>query len=239
MSRVSKMIILLIGSLYLLISNFSISGADPPEKYDSEGLYAYAQPAIFYVRAFRADGTLKDVGTGFVIKSDGTALTAYHVIGGADRISCVFDSGTIIEGCQVVSQDETMDTAVLKLQPNGNSSGQEEVFPYINLRTSTLKHGEHVAAIGYPIKETKIITEGIVNSPRAPINGRDRILVSAQVVNGMSGGPVLDKYGEVIGLISGSLRTMNNIHLVVGVEDINKVMTSDSFKVNVSTGKGG
>ncbi|MNW23156.1 hypothetical protein D3C71_2250870 [compost metagenome] len=55
----------------------------------------------------------------------------------------------------------------------------------------------------------------------------------------MSGGPVLDKYGEVIGLISGSLRTMNNIHLVVGVEDINKVMTSDSFKVNVSTGKGG
>ena len=79
-------------------------------------------------------------------------------------------------------------------------------------------------AIGYPMKETKIITEGIVSSPQAPVNGRNRILISAQVASGMSGGPVLDKNGDVVGVISGSLRTMNNIHLVVDMDTVRTVM---------------
>ncbi|MFD2876769.1 hypothetical protein ACFTAO_13560 [Paenibacillus rhizoplanae] len=43
-------------------------------------------------------------------------------------------------------------------------------------------------ALGYPLKNTAIITEGIVNTPAADINGRSRILTSAQVASGMSGG---------------------------------------------------
>lgn len=51
-----------------------------------------------------------------------------------------------------------------------------------------LRHGEAVYALGYPLKNTAIITEGIVNTPAADINGRSRILTSAQVASGMSGG---------------------------------------------------
>ncbi|MGQ5392589.1 S1 family peptidase [Paenibacillus sp. M.A.Huq-84] len=227
MQKWSKFLVIIIGSLYLFLNHFSLTGADPPKTYDAEELYEYANPAVFYVRVFRADGTLKDVGTGFLIKGDGTALTAYHVVNDADRITCALYEGKLEVACRIAVKDETADAAVLKLKPHIDSSGREESYPYLNLRTSTVRHGEKAFAIGYPMKDTKIITEGIVNSPRAQINGRDRILVSAQIVNGMSGGPVFDKYGNVMGIISGSLRTMNNIHLVVNTENINKMMESE------------
>ncbi|NQX60798.1 S1 family peptidase [Paenibacillus qinlingensis] len=227
MKNLRRLVIVLLGVLCVFMSHFTITGADPPETYDAEALYENAEKSVFYVRAFREDGTLKDVGTGFVVKPDGTALTAYHVIAGADRISCVWQEAAVEMNCSVVSQDETLDTAVLKLPFAQGSSGKVDDYAYLNTRKSKVKHGEKVYALGYPMKDTKIITEGIVNTPRANINGRDRILISAQIVNGMSGGPILDKYGNVIGLISGSLRTMNNIHLVVGSDDIHKILLKD------------
>ncbi|OCT11176.1 hypothetical protein A8709_05700 [Paenibacillus pectinilyticus] len=224
MKKTRKLLIVTMGALCLFASHFTISGADPPEIYDAEAIYAKAEKSVFYVKAFREDGTVKDVGTGFVVSAEGTALTAYHVIGGADRVGCVLNDGKVTVACSVIAQDETADVAVLKLSPSEIPSGQVDNYVPLELRSSPVKHGEKVFAIGYPMKETKIITEGIVNSPRAPINGRDRVLISAQIVSGMSGGPILDKYGNMAGLISGSLRTMNNIHLVVGTGDIVKIM---------------
>ncbi|MNP47126.1 hypothetical protein D3C76_1411670 [compost metagenome] len=69
------------------------------------------------------------------------------------------------------------------------------------------------------MKGTKIITEGIVNAPQAAINGRNRVLLSAEVVNGMSGGPLMDEHGYAAGILSGSLRTMSGIHLAVSGQE--------------------
>lgn len=220
----SRKWLLVIAALYLFLSVISTSEAESPQVYDAEGIYGLAQKATFYVRVFRDDGTLKDVGTGFLVSREGEALTAYHVVKDAARISCVLDDGTVVDSCKVLTGDETADTAWLQLPPlRGSKAGYE----HLTLRTSKTNHGENVFAIGYPMKETKIITEGIVNSPKADINGRERILVSSQIVNGMSGGPVMDKYGAVIGIVSGSLRTMNNIHLVVGADIVRKAMARE------------
>lgn len=227
MKNIRRLVIVFLSALGVMMSHLTITGADPPEIYDAEALYENAEQSVFYVRAFREDGTLKDVGTGFLIGPEGTAITANHVISGADRISCLRNDTSIELDCSIVSQDESMDTAVLKLPFAQGSSGKVDDYAYLNARKSRVKHGEKVYALGYPMKDTKIITEGIVNTPRANINGKDRILISAQIVNGMSGGPILDKYGNVIGLISGSLRTMNNIHLVVSSDDIHKILLKD------------
>ncbi|MNC33467.1 hypothetical protein D3C75_818600 [compost metagenome] len=100
-----------------------------------------------------------------------------------------------------------------------DSTGAQHVFPFVPLRTDQVKHGEKVYAIGFPMKGTKIITEGIVNAPRASINGRDRVLLSAEVVNGMSGGPLMDEHGYAAGILSGSLRTMSGIPLAVSGQE--------------------
>lgn len=220
MRRKFGALILMVFSLFLLQNDAPVSMAQTPAQYDAEGLYTYAEQAVFYVRAFREDGTVKDVGSGFLVQPDGTALTAYHVVEGAARLGCVRNDGTEAV-CRVLVFDEAADTAVLKLP----SPGKDNPYPYLSLRTGPVKHGEKVYAIGYPLKETKIITEGIVNAPGVAINGRKRILMSATLVNGMSGGPLIDQDGYAAGLLSGSLRTMNGIHLAVDAETVKRVVS--------------
>ena len=58
-----------------------------------------------------------------------------------------------------------------------------------------------------------MITEGIVAAPEGTVSGKTRMLVTCDLVNGMSGGPVFDRFGQVAGLCSGSVRTMDGIHL--------------------------
>ena len=205
-------------ALLVAINGFSVSQADSPPRYQAEELYSHVEEAVFYVRVLREDGTLKDVGTGFLIRPDGTALTAYHVVEEAVQVECVMNDQSTVIG-RVTARNEAAETAVLKLEQPADNAGVERTYPFIPLRTEQMKHGGKVFAIGFPMKGTKIITEGIVNTPRASINGRDRLLVSAELVNGMSGGPLLDEYGYAAGILSGSLRTMSGIHLAVSAED--------------------
>lgn len=224
MKHISRKAMLTAAVLLLLMGYISISSADPPEASDAEGIYANAERAVFYVRALRSDGTIKDTGTGFVIRPDGVALTAYHVVKEADKVACVMNDASV-KACPVIAYDMAADTAVLKLTSELEAaSGKAKSYPYLPLRTSALKHGEKVFAIGFPMKDTKIVTEGVVNAPRAAVNGRDRILMSADLASGMSGGPLLDRYGKAAGILSGSLRTMNGIHLAADTEAINRVL---------------
>jgi serine protease Do len=188
-------------------------------QYDAKGIFKFAHNAIFYIKVYREDGTLKDVGTGFLISKDSKALTAYHVIEGAERIEAVFDDGRVINNLTVLSSNKDSDVAFLKLNMSECS--------FLSLADNKLEYGEKTFAIGYPIKNTPIITEGIVNAPKALVNGRNRVLTSAQFESGMSGGPLFNDEGKVIGVISGSFRTMNNINIAVGTEDINKIIKDE------------
>ncbi len=217
-----------IGALALLILTLAVflsanapSEAQKEPVYGAKDVYRNAEKAVFYIRNLTKEGTLRSVGTGFVLTEGGQAATAYHVVKEAASLEITLSDGTLIKGASVVAYDEFMDTALLKLPkpPSGRP------YSAIAWREASVAHGERVFAIGYPLKATPIMTEGIVSSPKAEINSRDRILISADIASGMSGGPVLDEYGEAIGLISGSLRTMQGIHLVVGNKQFKELGT--------------
>lgn len=208
---------------------FIQADATVPDVYDAEEIYTIADDSVFYLRALRSDDSLRAVGTGFVIGADGTAATAYHVIRDAEKLEAIFPDGRVVQQIEVIGFSEETDAALLKLPQRKVRRTGSAIATYVDytalpLREVDARYGEKVFAIGYPLKDTPIITEGIINSPRAEINGRDRVLVSAQVASGMSGGPVLDKQGQLIGVISGSLRTINNIHLVIDVDDLKALM---------------
>jgi S1-C subfamily serine protease len=187
----------------------------------AEQIYQADADAVFYLKVYKEDGTLKTVGTGFLIEG-GKALTAYHVIADGASYEAVFDDGKIVRGLKVTAADEDLDAAVLSIQAGGRQG--------LELASDEARHGQRTFAMGYPLKGTKIITEGIVNAPSAKVNGENRLLTSAQVASGMSGGPLLDQYGQVVGLISGSFRTMDNIHLCVPVADIRNNLLKEEGK---------
>jgi len=192
------------------------TSADDPKPLEADTVYEQANQAVTYIRVLGEYKNVRSVGSGVVVSASGEMLTAYHVIDNAASYEVVLPDGQIVTDVKLIASNESKDIALMQLAP----PKQGKSYPYVTLRKDALKHGEKVFAIGYPLKETPIITEGIVNSPAAVINNRERILTSAQIVSGMSGGALLDQKGQLSGIISGSLRSMDGIHLIINMNDI-------------------
>lgn len=187
---------------------FTAAGDEANKEITAEACYAQAKDAVLYIRSYYASGSLKATGSGFVVGADGLAVTAAHVIDKGARVTAIIPDGTELEAA-VVSCDTATDVAVLRL-PEGQ-------YPALTLAgpSETPAGGAVLRAMGYPIKDTLIITEGLLAAPTGTVSGKKRMLVTCDIVNGMSGGPILDRFGHVVGLASGSVRTMDGIHLSV------------------------
>ncbi|MFD2332462.1 S1C family serine protease [Cohnella sp. GCM10020058] len=221
--RFAGMVLALLATLIMAAGTGSAAKTDSIDAVQS---YDMAITATLYLRVLDSEGTLQATGSGAIISAGGSALTAYHVVKGAARVEAQLSDGRVLSPVKVVSYDELTDAAVLELPDPKTAKLTSGAYPYLTVRSESLKFGETVYAIGYPLKNTPIITQGIINNPAAKINGRDRILTSSQIVSGMSGGPLLDDAGRLVGTISGSLRTMDNIHLVIDTNDIRKILPS-------------
>ena len=206
----------LIAVLLAMATVFAAAG-DQKQPLTAEEQYARAKDAVLYVRSYYASGGVKATGSGFVVTQDGLAVTAAHVIDKGARVTAVTPEGKELDAV-VVSCDTTSDVAVLRL-PKGR-------YPALPMASAAPNGGAVLRAMGWPIKDTLIITEGLCSAPEATVSEKDRTLVTCDVVNGMSGGPVLDRFGQVVGLCSGSVRTMSGIHLSARWEDINTAVNT-------------
>lgn len=183
-----------------------LTGAAAQRKtLDGDRIYDDTAAAVCYVRGLTETGELKTTGSCFTVTGDGVAVTAAHVVRGVAEVRVVLPSGAELTDVKVLSRDDLTDVAVLRLP------ARAEGYPVLKLAADAPRSGERTYAIGYPLKTTKIMTDGIVSSPLATINGIERLLVSAELASGMSGGPILSQYGEVIGLASATVRTMNGV----------------------------
>ena len=186
----------------------------------AEAQYARARSAMLYVRSFYQTGGLKATGSGFVISSGGLALTAAHVVEKAASVTVCTAAGEELP-CRVLKCDTATDVALLRL-PEGT-------YPTLTLAQSAPASGATLRAMGYPNRDTLIITEGIAAAANGTVSEKQRTLVTCEIVNGMSGGPVFDGFGQVTGLCSGSVRTMSGIHLAARWEDINAAVNAASI----------
>lgn len=208
-----RKILLLLAVLSLLVVVLSVAAAGqektvaiPQQERSATETFAASEKAILYIRGYDAAGTLLSTGSGFIVRTDGLALSAAHVVDGMAKMTAILRDGKELS-LTLVSVDKSTDTAVLRL-PQGK-------YDCLTLASKEPAFGAVVRAIGYPAKETVMITEGIVNNPSAVVAEKNRMMVSCEIVSGMSGGPVLDAFGQVVGIVSGSVRTMNGIHLSV------------------------
>ncbi|MBO9058497.1 trypsin-like peptidase domain-containing protein [Curtobacterium flaccumfaciens pv. flaccumfaciens] len=153
------------------------------------------------------DESSQAAGTGMVLTSDGTILTNNHVIQGATSITVTDETTGKEYKADVVGADATNDVAVLKLQ---NASG---------LSTVTLDDDDGEPSTGDTVKDVGnaegtgnlVAAEGTVTATDQDIQVQSEsgtgtesltglIEISADIVSGDSGGPVLDSEGEVVGM---------------------------------------
>nr|XP_060635495.1 serine protease HTRA2, mitochondrial [Anolis sagrei ordinatus] len=139
-------------------------------------------------------------GSGFVVSSDGVIVTNAHVVANRRRVRVRLASGELYDAT-VRQVDQVADIATLKISP-------KKPLPTLRLgRSSEVRQGEFVVAMGSPFALQNTITSGIVSS--AQRGGRELGLSSSDIEYiqtdaaidfGNSGGPLVNLDGEVIGV---------------------------------------
>ncbi len=137
-------------------------------------------------------GNIQGSGTGFYIAPT-TLVTAAHVIDGCRAVGLI--DGTPLE---VLNSDSSMDLAVL--------SGATDIGAWLKLSALEVpKLGETVTALGYPyytsLDQGLTVTSGNVSALRGIDGSSNRVMITAPVQPGNSGGPLLNKKGAVIGVV--------------------------------------
>ena len=141
------------------------------------------------------------LGTGVIINDEGSILTANHVVAGAKTIHLTFADGTSTTG-SIVSQEPEHDIAVL--MPDKPPS---VIVPAV--MGGGVQVGDETYAVGHPLGLTGSLSAGVVSGIDRSIrvdNGallEGLIQFDAAVNPGNSGGPLLNRNGQVVGIVTG------------------------------------
>ena len=133
-------------------------------------------------------------GSGFLISSDGYAVTNNHVVGEASTVEVATDDGKTYTA-KVIGTDPRTDLALIKID-GGN-------FPYVRLADTPPRVGDWVLAVGNPFGLGGTVTAGIVSARGRDIGAGpydDFLQIDAPVNKGNSGGPTFNTAGSVIGV---------------------------------------
>ena len=164
----------------------------------AEEVYARVNPATVTVVCNVSD-TSASVGTGIIFTQDGYVLTNHHVVAGG-RDCTVTLSDNVQYEAKYVAGDEVNDLAVLKIMGAGDLPAAEMGD------SSLLTVGEKVYAIGNPlgVELRGTFTDGIVSAldRDVDVDGRTMTLIqtNAALNSGNSGGPLINQYGQVVGI---------------------------------------
>jgi putative serine protease PepD len=167
-------------------------------------VYAKIAPAVVQIKAMSADGTLVTSGSGVVIDDAGDILTALHVVQDAARVSVVFADGTE-SGAVIISSIAASDIAALR-----PSNTPAQLTPATLGNPSRLRIGDDAIVVGNPFNLSRSLSTGVISgldrSVQVPNQNRSLtglIQFDAAVNPGSSGGPLVNRDGEVVGIVTG------------------------------------
>lgn len=173
--------------------------AKPPA---SATAYQQVLPSLVQIEARRSSATDIDkrLGAGVIVNRAGTILTALHVVDGAETVQVSFVDGTR-STAWITSADAANDIAVL--QPD---RGPEVIVPAVLGGGAQI--GDEAYAVGHPLGYVASLSSGVISGLDRSAkgeNGRriDGLIQFDTAVNpGNSGGPLLNRAGQVIGIVT-------------------------------------
>jgi len=223
--KTKKQLLSLLTLLLLIISACGTSSgeqlSDVAVTLSGQEVYALLAPATVEITG-TAD-TFTSTGTGMFIDDKGTVLTNYHVVESCYSISIqTYDKNTYTIN-EVLGFDKDLDLAILSTDCTTSSS--------VQISDEKVKVGDKVYVLGSSLGLTSTFSEGIVSSESRIIDGHEYIQTTAPISNGNSGGPLVNEYGQVVGIISAGFDEGQNLNLAIPISKMNKVSRSRTYTV--------
>ncbi len=208
-----------ISGLALLAVSMTVASAQSTRpKKDIPTIAKAAKEAIVTIVMQHDDKPIA-LGTGFLVRQDGVIVTNYHVIVTGNVAIVKFADGTISPVDGLLETDKMRDLAVIKI--HGRSF---QTLPLGN--SDQTQVGEDVVAIGNPLGLELSVSNGILSGVRNDEREGGKFLqTTAPISHGSSGGPLLNMFGEVIGINSMFLEGGENLNFAIPINDAKRLIS--------------
>jgi putative serine protease PepD len=203
--------------------------ATPVKRSDAEQIYRSDSPGVVVITdsqtqivpaSFFSPAQKQQVtalGSGFVIDKRGDIVTNDHVVQGAKDVRVGFSGGASYPA-KIVGSDPSTDIAVVRVK------APSSVLRPLRFADSSVEVGDPAYAIGNPFGLERTMTAGIVSATGRDIQAPNGLVIAnaiqtdAPINHGNSGGPLLDRVGQVIGINSQIEGGTVNANVGVGFE---------------------
>lgn len=182
--------------------------------YTAVEIHDMTEASVGEVTTYDAKGNGLGLGSCFVYSSDGTVVTNYHVIEGAYSAQVAID-GKTYDVTQVLAYSTMYDLAVLKI--NATDLTAIPVCQEIHAA------GETVYAFGSSQGLTATFSQGIITNADRDVDGVRCVQHDAAISSGNSGGPLINRFGEVIGINTWIRIDSQNLNFAVSVTELSKL----------------
>lgn len=184
----------------------AMASATPPPPY-SEGVYQVIRPSLILIQTEIAAANGKTdhgLGSGVIIDDSGDILTSLHVVADAKDIQVTFADGTQ-SSAQITTRQPEIDIAVIKAD-----KPPAQIVPATLGNPNAMRIGDEAYVVGNPFGLYGSMSSGVISGfgrsfqpPNSDQKLEGLIQLDAAVNPGNSGGPVLNRAGQVIGIAEG------------------------------------
>lgn len=201
-----------------------------------QAIVTAAGPAVVRVQAARSGGKRRgkanqewhpgrartNHGSGFIIDAEaGHIVTNFHVVRHAGQVAVHKNDGTALQG-KVIGSDADTDLAVIKVSAENLTALEWGEAAAV---------GGHVLALGNPDGDSVVVTSGIVSALNRKLRGPSGRLLEGLIQTdtlfnpGMSGGPLLNSAGQVVGINTASLVEAQGVNLAINSTQARKLVS--------------
>lgn len=196
-----------------LVIHINVVGTSVKNLMSSTQIYDKCIPCTVEIEA--TGDTMQALGSGFFI-GNGRIVTNYHVIQGAKKIVVSTSDKKEYEIKKILGYSAQLDIAILELDIDHS---------YLPL-CQTVAGGEDIYTLGSPLGLTGTMTKGMVSNASRVIDNEEYIQIDASISQGNSGGPLVNSYGEVVGINTLYYDGGQNLNFAIGIKELQKIETN-------------
>lgn len=168
---------------------------------------AAAEKAVVSIETLDRARNVMTSGSGWIVEPTGTIVSNYHVIAGGRGLRVTLSSGLSFNRVYVIAIDRARDLVLLGVD------GRE--LPVLPVGTDdAVRVGDRVYVMGNPMGLDRTFSDGLISSRRL-IRGNQLLQITAPISHGSSGGPVMNGFGEVVGVAVSQLTEGQNLNLAI------------------------
>ncbi|MCR4656891.1 MAG: trypsin-like peptidase domain-containing protein [Lachnospiraceae bacterium] len=189
-------------------------------------IFKLISPAVAEVTIYDEGGQEESFGSGFFVDGEGKLVTNYHVMEGAYSATALLSDGNEYEITDILASNRLLDLAIVQVDISGNE--------HLVLSDTSVMTGETVYALGSSRGFTGTFSQGIVSNAARYFGDEKYIQITAPISPGNSGGPLVNVYGDVVGINTMTYAEGQNLNFAIdiaelGYLDMDSPMTIEEF----------